>query len=429
MAWFTLGVLLVMIVLSYLDRGILALLVKPMREDLQVSDVQVSLLIGVAFGLFYAVFAFPLGWLADRWSRKGVIFLCITGWSLATTACGLANSFRELAAARFGVGIGEGGLSPAAYRILGGAFPKRRMALALGVYGAGASLASPISNIVGGRLVDWAVANGGAVLPLVGEVKPWQVVFLLLGPPGLLLAPLIFLIPREKKAAPAPTAAAEPAEPDGGFAAFLRRRWLYLTLHFLGFGVLAITSYGLGGWTPTFFQRRYGMSMGEIGLYIALVVGGSGMIGFMGGGWLVDRWFASGVKDAHLRYFVYGIPVITLAAILAFSVADRPALSFACMFFIHLLLPFTGPAVGHLQLATPVEYRGRTTALFTMVFNILGMTLGPLIVALLTEHVFHDAAKVGLSMALMAGVLGVVAFALFALNLKPGRAAIAAQGA
>jgi MFS family permease len=101
-------------VLSYLDRGIIALLVKPIRDDLHIADVQIRLLYGAAFGPFYAVFSFPLGLLADRWSRKSVIYLCITGWSLATTACGLANSFWQLAVARFGVGIGEGGLSPAA---------------------------------------------------------------------------------------------------------------------------------------------------------------------------------------------------------------------------------------------------------------------------------------------------------------------------
>jgi MFS family permease len=427
-AWFTLAILLLMIVLSYLDRGILALLVKPIREDLHITDVQVSLLYGAAFGLFYAIFSFPLGWLADRWSRHGVIYWCITAWSLATTACGLAGSFGQLAVARFGVGIGEGGLSPAAYRMLGDAFPKRRMALALGIFGAGASLATPISQIVGGRLVDWATRLGGLNLPVLGEVRPWQLVFLILGPPGILLAPLVFLIPRAARAtAPAPVAAG--GKKGDGFGAFLLSRWRYLTLHFLGFGVIAIISYGVGGWTPTFFQRRFGMTMSDIGLYLGLVAGGFGMIGFAGGGWVVDRWFATGVKDAHLRYYVYGLPVITLAAVLAFGVVDRAAMAFGLVSFIYLLLPFTGPAIGHLQLVTPVEFRGRTTALFTMVFNILGMILGPLIVALLTEHVFHDPAKIGLSMATMTGVLGVVALGIFWLNLKVGREAIAAQGA
>ncbi|HEY3696174.1 MFS transporter [Phenylobacterium sp.] len=428
-AWFTLGVLLVMIVLSYLDRGIIGLLVRPIREDLHISDVQVSLLYGVSFGLFYAVFSFPLGWLADRWSRRGVIYLCITGWSLATAACGLANSFWQLAVARFGVGVGEGGLSPAAYRMLGAAFPKRRMALTLGIFGAGASLATPISQIVGGRLVDWAVRIGGVTLPVLGDVKPWQLVFLILGPPGVLLAPLIFLIPRETRNAAAHAAQPAPAVAGGdGFGAFLRSRWRYLTLHFLGFGLIAMLSYGVGGWTPTFFERRFGMHMSEIGLYLGLVAGGFGMVGFVGGGWVADRWFSRGVKDAHLRYYVIGLPVTTLATVLAFTVVDRPAYAFGLLAFIFLLLPFTGPAVGHLQLSTPVEFRGRTTALFTMVFNILGMTLGPLIVALLTEHVFRDPAKVGLSIALMTGVLGVVALVIFCFSLKPAREAIAAQG-
>ena len=111
-AWLTLGILLAMLILSYLDRGIIALLVQPLRKDLHIDDVQVSLLYGMAFALFYAIFSFPLGWLADRTSRKGVIYFCISGWSLATTACGLAHTFMQFAVARFGVGIGEGACRP-----------------------------------------------------------------------------------------------------------------------------------------------------------------------------------------------------------------------------------------------------------------------------------------------------------------------------
>jgi MFS family permease len=426
-AWLLLAILVLMLVLSYLDRGFIALLVKPMRESLHVTDVQISLLYGMAFGLFYALFSFPLGWLADRWSRRWVIYLCITLWSLATAACGLAGGFWQLAAARFMIGFGEGGLSPIAYRMLGDAFPKRRMGLALGIFGAGAGLAGPISLLLGGRLVDWALHGGGAGLPLLGEAQPWQRVFLIIGPPGVLLAPLIFLAPAERQTLPLEPQP-DPAEPSFermGLLEFLRTRWLYLLLVFLGFGVVALFCYGIGAWTPTYFQRRFGLTMTQIGQGLALANGLATTTCFVTSGWLTDRWFSRGAKTAQFLYFLVCLPIVILAGVLAFTVADRPVFAFILLAFVWLLVPTVTTAATHLQHSTPVHLRGRVAALFTMVFNIVGMTTGPLVVAMLTEHVFHDPAKVGLAIATTLVLAGGLALVLFGACLKPARDAIA----
>jgi MFS family permease len=425
-AWFTLAILLLMMVLSFLDRGLIALMVKPIREAIGASDVEISLLYGLSFGLFYAVFSFPLAWLADRWSLRGVIYSCTTIWSFATAACGLAHSFWQLAVARFAVGFGEGGLSPSAYRILSESFPKRRLGLAAGIFGAGTTLASPVSLWVGGGLVDWTIRHEGVVLPLIGEARAWQLVFLILGPIGALLAPFIFLAHSGKgKSAPGPSSPEEPM--DGlSFVAFLRSRWLYLTLVSLGFGANVLFAYGYAAWAPTYFQRHFGLSMSQIGAGLALVTGGAGSLGYIGGGWLTDRWFAHGVRDAHFRYFVYSLPGVIAAAVVAFALADRPSYAFAALACFLVLLPSTAPAAAHLQLATPTRFRGRLMALFIMVFSIIGMTAGPLVVALLTEHVFHDPARVGQSIATTVAVAGTLSFLLFLASLKPAREAIAA---
>jgi len=429
-AWFTLAILVLMLVLSYLDRSLIALLVKPIKESLQISDVQIGLLYGLAFGLFYAFFSFPLGWLADRWSRRGVIWACITIWSVATAACGLANTFWGLALARFAVGFGEGGLSPAAYRMLGDAFPKRRMGLALGIFGAGAGLAIPVSYLLGGRLVDWALNSGGAILPFIGKVEGWHLVFLILGPPGVLLAPLIFLAPNRVAADHAQAAAgaqADTAADQIGLFAFVRSRWRYMLLVFVGFGFCALFSYGVGAWAPTFYQRRFGLTMTEIGVSMALVNGVATTLCFTGGGWITDRWFARGVTDAHFRYFLLCLPFAVLGGLFGLVVADRPALAFAGMGLIWLMVPSSAAAASHLQLSTPRHLRGRVSALFVMVFNVVGLTTGPVVVALLTEHAFHDPAKIGLAIAATLAVSGVAAFVLLALAMKPARAAIAAM--
>jgi MFS family permease len=438
-AWFTLAILVLMMILSTVDRGLIALLVKPIRQSLGVSDVQISLLYGLAFGLFYALFSAPLGWLADKWSRRWVIFLCITIWSLATAACGLANSFWALAAARFAVGFGEGGLSPAAYRMLGDAFPRRRIGLAVGLFGAGASLSSPVSQLLGGRLVDWAAQIGGMTLPIIGHLQPWQLVFVVMGLPGVLLAPVMFLTPKEKAAdkAPAPVetivATAAPATDAQAtvalqsltLMAFLRTRWLYLALVFLGFGFVGMFSYGVAAWMPTFFQRHFGLSMTTIGANLAVVAGLAGAVSFVVGGAVSDRLFARGMRDGHFRYFLICLPVLVAAGVIAFVVMGQASLAFAAVACFYLVTPTTAPAVAHLQLATPPHLRGQVMALFNMTFNIIGLTTGPLFVALLTEHVFKDPGKIGLSIATVLALSGTAAFLLFLASLKPARAAIA----
>jgi MFS family permease len=429
-AWLTLIILGLMMVLSYLDRGILSLLVAPVREDLRISDVDIGLMQGLTFGIFYALFSFPLGWLADRFSRRWVIFFCISGWSLATTACGLSGTFWQLAAARLCVGVGEAGLAPAAYRIIGDQFPPRRLGMALGIFSAGGSLGLPIAIIVGGAIVTWAESQGSMGMPILGEVKPWQLVFLVLGPPGLLIAPLIFIAPRDariRKQSPGQAALEPPREQSSsGYGKFLRSRWRYLILHFSGFSLIALIAYGAGAWAPTYFQRRFGMSMVEIGMLFGTISAVCGVVGHAGWGWVVDRWYSRGVKDAHIRLYAITFPVVAIGVVLAYGVADSPIWAFGLLPIVHLLMPFSGPAVGHLQLSTPVEYRGRTTALFAMTFNIIGATLGPLIVAVLTEHVFGDPNKVGLAIATMAAVAGVLGTIIFISCLKPARDAISA---
>jgi MFS family permease len=197
----------------------------------------------------------------------------------------------------------------------------------------------------------------------------------------------------------------------------------------LGFGFVALFSYGVAAWTPTYFQRHFGLSMGQIGASMALVVGASSAFSFIGGGWITDRWFARGTRDAQFRYSVLCLPVVVLAGVLAFAFIRQSTPAFVVLSLVYLFVPSSTAAAAHLQHATPLHLRGRVMALFTMVFNIVGMTMGPLVVALLTEHVFHDPGKVGLSIAVTLLVAGSLAFLLFAAALGPARRAIAAMDA
>ncbi|CAN5172731.1 MFS transporter [soil metagenome] len=420
-SWFSVGIFLFVAILAYLDRLVISLLVEPIRASLHVTDFQIGLLQGVAFGLFYAVFGLPIGWLVDRYSRRTIVYVGMTLWSVAAACCGLASTYTQLLIARFGVGVGEASLGPAVYSMIADLFPPRRLALAVGVFATGSAIGGGIAYMAGGIVIQKLEAMGEIVLPFIGEVQPWQAVFIMTGAPGILVALLLWLVPEPKrvKAAPRLTQGSK-----DGFVALLASNKRYFICHFLGFGLVAVMAYGISAWAPVMLMRRYGMNVGQVGGVLGIVSLAGGVAGFLFGGWFVDRWYARGTRDAHLRYFVYTCLVGAALSLVAFLVADDLWTFVPPFLLIHFLQPFTGPAIAHLQLATPREYRGRMTALFGLVFNLMGMCLGPPSVAFFTDFVFHDPLLVNQSLALMYVSSGLLAAGLFWYALPAARRAV-----
>ena len=130
--WYVVGLLTVASLCSGIDRQILALLVDPIKHDLHISDTQMGLLQGLAFGIFYTVAGIPLGWAADRISRRGLLTVGVLAWSAMTAACALTGTFGQLLAARVGVSVGEATLSPtAAPLLIRDIIPQRRFGRAI----------------------------------------------------------------------------------------------------------------------------------------------------------------------------------------------------------------------------------------------------------------------------------------------------------
>ena len=190
-AWAMVMLLVAAYAIAFVDRQILTLLVEPVKRDLAITDTQFSLLSGLAFTLFYTIMGIPFAWLADRGSRRNLIAVSMTFWSVMTAACGLANSFLTLFLARIGVGVGEAGLSPAAYSMIADSFPPEKRARPLTVYAIGAILGVGLALIIGGAVVHWASSAPPVVLPVIGELKTWQLAFLIVSLPGPLLALLL----------------------------------------------------------------------------------------------------------------------------------------------------------------------------------------------------------------------------------------------
>ncbi len=190
-AWYVVVVLTAAYVVSFIDRQILALLVEPIRRDLGLTDTQMGLIMGSAFALFYTILGIPLGWLADRFSRRGIIAAGITIWCLMTAACGLSRNFGQLFLARVGVGVGEAALSPSALSLISDYFPRERRGRAISFYNMGVSLGAGIAMIGGGWIIAGIIDAPPTTLPVVGEIYAWQTVFLVVGLPGLAIAALM----------------------------------------------------------------------------------------------------------------------------------------------------------------------------------------------------------------------------------------------
>ncbi|ODP38468.1 MFS transporter [Sphingomonas turrisvirgatae] len=431
-AWGTVAVLLIIGILSYLDRNIVALMIEPIRASLGISDLGMGLIHGVGFGVFYAVFGLPIGYLVDRVSRRWIVYWGATAWSIAAAACGLASNFHQLLAARLAVGIGEASLSPAAYSMIADLFPRRRLALALGVFGIGSVLGSAVAFIGGGAAIEYLEGIGPQELPLLGVTQPWQMVFLVTGAPGIVIALLVLLIPEPRRrthravSSIADAPAAGLVEGPESLLPFMRSRSRFFCCHFLGFGLLAVATYAGLAWIPTMLVRRFGTGIGEVGLMMGAVSLLAGIPGFLMSGWIVDRWFAAGRQDAHQRYYMIANTIAAGLAIVTFLYAPTPGLVVLGWGFISLLQPFTGPSAAQLQMVTPPHLRGRVSALYVMVFNLMGMCLGPPLVAFITDIVLHDTTRVHVSLAITYGGIAALSAIVFALGLAPSRHAIAA---
>lgn len=180
-SWWMLFVLFVLYVNSFIDRLVLTMLVSPIKADLQLSDVQVSILMGPAFAIFYALFGLPLGWAADRYPRRWVIYLGVSIWSMAAAAGGLAQSFVPLLLSRIGVGAGEASLTPAAYSLMGDNFPRRRLTIAMSIYQSGSQVGTAAAFAIGGLIIGFTTQMDTVVWPLLGVLRPWQLSLILTG--------------------------------------------------------------------------------------------------------------------------------------------------------------------------------------------------------------------------------------------------------
>ena len=424
-AWYVVVVLLLAYILAFIDREIIALLVPDIKASLGISDTQMSLLLGGAFAVFYTFFGVAIAWLADRGNRRLLIFWGVAFWSLMTAACGFATSYAALFLARVGVGAGESALNPSALSLLKDYFPPDKIGRAIGLYTAGVSSGSGLAFIIGGAVYPKIKEAGPVELPLLGWHEPWQLMFIYVGLPGLLIALLVLTI-REPARREFLVAGARPAASTiNKTFAHLASRWRAFYVLFFALSGLAIMAYGIGFWIPEFLRRTYSLSAEELGYWIqwrGVIVIVFGLIGVLVGGWMSD-YFQKRYEDGYVRVCLVSFVVMAIGYC-SFTLMPSPLL--AMLFLIPATLGAAAPtAAGAAAVVaiSPPTMRAQVIALYYFVLNAVGFFIGPTAVALVTDFYFADEAQLRYSMFVVATAVSALCGALLLYNLPHFRAA------
>jgi len=278
-AWTVVAILVLTAILSYTDRQVLSLVVDPIRSDLGISDTEISLLLGTAFAVIYGVAGIPLGYLADRVSRRNLILAGVVIWSAATISCGLAHSFTQLFVGRIFVGLGEAVLSPAAISLISDYFPPERRGTAVGVFLSGIAIGIGSSILIGGGILH-AIDLGLLAATPLASWAPWRLVLLTIGLPGALWGLVILAIrepPRRTDTQTAPATKSDRVETSGGV--FDRTGWIAIAPIYFTVATASLVDNAVGAWAPSLLIRRFAVDPVQVGIELGLLL----MVGFGGG--------------------------------------------------------------------------------------------------------------------------------------------------
>lgn len=364
-----LAMLFVVGTINFVDRQLLSVLVEPIRAEMQFSDTQFGLLTGLAFALFYAAMGVPVAMIADRWNRVKLIGIACVVWSGFTAACGMVSSFWQLAAMRFGVGAGEAGGTAPSLSVIADYYPPDQRPLAIGLF----TCNGPFGVFVGAAFGAWAAAHIG-----------WRNAFLVIGLVGVIVAPLLIWAVREPPRGQMD--AHRPADDVLPFAQslamFVRRRSLRMVM--IASGLAAFVSYGMLNWIPAFLMRTQKMPLEAMATWFAPAAGITFGVGILGGGWLVSH-------RAKRSPRAYGtIPALATAVLVPTFIAallvDSWQLSLALMLVpMAACTAYVAPALALVQNLTPPRSRATAAAVLMLMFNIVGLGLGPLFAGIVSD--------------------------------------------
>ncbi|WP_321896620.1 MULTISPECIES: MFS transporter [Burkholderia] len=406
--WFLVFILFSTSVVSYLDRNIISLFVGPIRHDIGLSDVQISLLQGVAFALFYSVMGLPFGRLVDRHTRRNLIAAGVLLWSVMTICCGLSAGFWQLFLSRMGVGIGEACLGPAAFSMIADCFVPAQRGRAIATYNMSNYVGVGASLLFGGAVISLLTRFSGFCLLGFSGMPIWRLAFIVSGLPGILMAFVVLALkePVRREVKQATDGNSEKL----GLWSYLSRRKCAFTSVYAVYTLTAMIGYIIVAWAPSFYIRHHHMQSAHVGLTMGAMTIASGVAGCICGGYLTDALASSRIRGGRFRLPLAWWP-IAFGSVIGMVRVSGPTLS---LLFLGLLtfgsaLSFSG-AAAVIQDIVPNQLRGQAAALNYIWTGIIGLSLGPTSIALVTQYVLKDNALLGSSLAIVIVPLSVIGF-------------------
>lgn len=407
-AWGMVVLLTIAYISSFIDRYIFGLLAQQIKQDLALTDTQIGMVGGLAFAVFYAVSGVFLGWLADHKRRTYIVGFGIIVWSLATAASGLAKNYWQLFMARVGVGIGEATLSPCAMSMIADSFPSKKRGKPIAVYTSALVLGAGFANLLSAAIIDWTIKSPEVAVPLLGNMAPWQLTFLIVGLPGLLISIPFFML-RE----PARRQIEEDENSDLG-TGNLTDMFKYVSQRagaFFGLMtivcVMTVIAYSQGTWLPAMFERTWGWEPQTYGLVNGIILLTVSPITIFTTGWISDKWRVQGRGDAPFVLTAIGTLILVPTAVIA------PLMPSGELAFFILGLNTVGISmvscigVAALLQLTPGKIRAQIVALYYMVISLVGAIIGPVGVGLLSDYVFGED-NLRYAVAILPAVVGLI---------------------
>jgi len=400
-AWYAVWMIALANALDAVDRGGISLLIEPIKRDLHLTDTEVSLLTGFSFSLFYGLIGLPLSRLADTSNRKRIIGGVMVIWSLATSAIAFVQGFWSLFAMRGITGSAVSLKGPNGLSMISDQVPRQKLPTAMAIYNGGVAIGGGFTSIIVGVLIGWL---GGKVFTVLGvAIHDWQMVFLIIGTPGVLLGLAFLLTVREP---PRRGRSATMRLPLLDVFRFLWRERAMFFPFIVGSALLQIEAYGVLQWRFPFFSRSFGWGPAFLGPLMGTATLILTPIGYGIGAWLGQRWEQRSDPGAMVKLSILG-SCLSIPMTLAMLLAPDPWTAFAlsCLSTIGIGVSAPG-AVAALQNVTPNEFRGQISALYLFTIGVIGGGIGPLVVGLLNDYVFHDEAMLRYSMVVVTVVFG-----------------------
>ncbi|MDH3414839.1 MAG: MFS transporter [Gammaproteobacteria bacterium] len=428
-AWYVVVLMMIFYVLSFMDRQIIAVLIDPIKADMSLSDVQISLIGGLSFGLFYSTVGIFIGRLADSMHRPWLIAMGVFIWSLTTAVSGLASKFWQLLVLRMGVGLGESALLPSTLSLLTDYFPPKRLATPTSVFLLGAPIGIGLSFAAGGYLFsvaqDITAADGWNDVFFIGGSAAWKLVLLFLGTLGMIMTLGLMTVREPRTMSPAAAKIQKEKSLKASEAAkladvktYAKKYWLAIASLYVGMALISLAAYSQGFWDITFLARTYDRDPSTVTFMYGMVQLFGGLCGMLFAGITADRLSKRGVQGASVIMVIIGAAIATPFSFLYPLMGTASSALWLMIFAIFGSNMGFACAASAVQRMFPASMLGLAAGIYFFLSNSVGLLIGPTVVAALTDYVFADADKVGYSLSIVGGTSRLLAFVIFIAGLK-----------